>query len=283
VGRLGARLASYARVRSEDGGSDEASERFSRVLSVETEMSEDEEKLLRGAISLPRTTVHDVMVPRIAVVGVETGTPWSEALDRVRSSEHSRLPAFRQSLDDVTGVLVAKDLLPFALNETMPPGGWESLVRPAAFVPATKHVADQLRDFRSSRTHMAIVVDEYGGTAGILTIEDVLEELVGEIRDEHDVEEPKVRSEGEGRYWVSGRLPIDELEEILDARLDRGQATTVGGLIFERIGRVPRVGEELRLGDYRVVVERLKRHAPARVYLERLDGGASANDNQRRS
>jgi CBS domain containing-hemolysin-like protein len=210
------------------------------------------------------------MVPRLAIVGVEMGTPWSEMLDRVRSSEHSRLPAYRESLDDVVGVIVAKDLLPYAITGKAPAGGWESLARPASFVPATKAVADQLREFRSSRTHMAIVVDEYGGTAGILTIEDVLEEVVGEIRDEHDVEEPSVVSENGSRFWVSGRLPVDELEEIIGERLDGVQATTVGGLVFERKGKVPRVGEELVWGRFRVVVERMKRRAVDRVYLERL-------------
>jgi CBS domain containing-hemolysin-like protein len=267
---LGERLAALVSPKGGSADEQEASDQFSSVLSTEADMSKDEEKLIRGAISLPRRTVRDVMVPRLAIVGVEMGTPWSEMLDRVRSSEHSRLPAYRESLDDVVGVIVAKDLLPYAITGKAPAGGWESLVRPASFVPATKAVADQLREFRSSRTHMAIVVDEYGGTAGILTIEDVLEEVVGEIRDEHDVEEPPVVSESGSRFWVSGRLPVDELEEIIGERLDEVQATTVGGLVFERKGKVPRVGEELVWGNFRVVVERMKRRAVDRVYLERL-------------
>ena len=290
---VGQRLASLASGDEEErSGERDASERFSRVLSSEAEMTKDEEKLLRGAISLPRITVRDVMVPRLGVVGVESGIPWSELLDRVRSSEHSRLPAYKESLDDVVGVIVAKDLLPFAINEEQPENGWEKLIRPASFVPSTKAVADQLREFRNSRAHMAIVVDEYGGTAGILTIEDVLEEVVGEIRDEHDVEEPAVTSEEGGRFWISGRMALDEFEEVLGEHLESAQATTVGGLVFEKFGRIPRVGEQLELpsskgGTLRVIVERMKRHAVDRIYLERLEhangsGPGQHSENQNR-
>jgi magnesium and cobalt transporter len=118
-------------------------------------------------------------------------------------------------------------------------------------------------------------VDEYGGSAGILTIEDLLEELVGEIRDEHDVEEPLVTSDKDGRYWVLGRVSLDQLEDLLHEHIEHGSASSVGGLIFERIGRIPRVGEEVRLGSYRAVVERMKRHAVDRVYFERIFGGES--------
>jgi CBS domain containing-hemolysin-like protein len=272
VSALGERLVA-AVSREQQADDKDASEQFSQVLSSEAEMSQDEEKLIRGAIALPRISVREVMVPRLGVVAVDIDTPWSEMLDRVRSSEHSRLPAYSESLDDVIGLLVAKDLLPFALEERVPEGGWQQLLRPVSFVPATKAVADQLREFRDSRTHMAIVVDEFGGTAGILTIEDALEELVGEIRDEHDVEEPPITSEDNQRFWVSGRVPIDTLEELLEDSLDHGLTSTVGGLVFERFGRIPTVGEEIQWGRYRVVVERMERHAVARVYIERLPPG----------
>jgi CBS domain containing-hemolysin-like protein len=167
-------------------------------------------------------------------------------------------------------VLVAKDLLPYSLADSQPPDGWQKLLRPVSFVPATKAVTDQLRDFRNSRTHMAIVVDEYGGSAGLLTIEDVLEELVGEIRDEHDVEEPPVTSEGDARHWVLGRVSLDELGDVLGERIESESASTVGGLIFEKIGRIPRVGQQVDIGHYRAVIERMKRHAVDRVYLERI-------------
>jgi CBS domain containing-hemolysin-like protein len=271
--RVSGQLSALTARRGPVESRDEASEQFSRVLSSEADMSEDEERMLRRAISLPRTLVHEVMVPRTGIVGVESGSPWPDVLDRIRSSEHSRLPVFRESLDDVTGVIVAKDLLPFALDASAPPSGWESLARRVEFIPATKPAADQLRDFRSSRTHMAVVVDEYGGTAGILTIEDLLEELVGEIRDEHDVEEPPFLAEDESRFWLSGRLSLDDLEENLGEKLEWGSATTVGGIVYERIGRVPKVGEVIQWDGFRLVVERMKRHAVDRVLLERSSHG----------
>jgi CBS domain containing-hemolysin-like protein len=276
IRRLGAGLA-RATARTHDVDErDQAPEQFSRVISSEAVLTKDEEKLIRGAISLPRIAVRDVMVPRLGVLGVEAGTPWSEVLDRVRSSEHSRLPVYRDSLDDVTGILVAKDLLPAALSGESPIEGWEKLARPASFVPETRAVAAQLREFRNSRTHLAVVVDEYGGTAGILTIEDVLEELVGEIRDEHDVEEQPIVAENGFRFWVSGRVPIEELEEMLGETLPHEQSTSVGGVVYEILGRVPRLGEEFAWGKLRVVVERMKRHAVERVYIERADPAGNA-------
>src|SRR4029079_10870708 len=132
--------------------------------------------------------VHEIMVPRVDIVAVDRDAPWSEVVDRVRSSEHSRLPVFTDSVDNVVGVMYAKDLLASIVTDESPAGGWSTLVRPAVFIPGAKKADLQLRDFQASATHMAIVVDEFGGTAGLVTIEDVLEEIVGDIRDEYDVE-----------------------------------------------------------------------------------------------
>ena len=178
-----------------------------------------EETLIHGVFSLGDTAVHEVMVPRVDIVGIERETPWSEVLARVRSSEHARFPVFEDTLDEIVGILYAKDLLPAVIADEEPPGGWASLVRPPVFIPASKRIDEQLRDFQSSRTHIAVVVDEYGGTAGLVTIEDVLEEIVGEIRDEYDDEEAAVEQEEGRRFWVPGRLTLDELSELVGARL----------------------------------------------------------------
>lgn len=245
-------------------------EQFREVVAVEADVSHDEALLLKGVFSLGKTEVREIMVPRVDVIGVGRNTTWSALLDRVRSARHSRLLVFDGTLDEVFGVLYAKDLLPALINGEEPAGGWLALVRPATFIPATKSVDAQLRDFKSSHRHLAIVVDEYGGTAGIVTLEDALELIVGEIRDEYDVEEAAVVREDGDKFWVSARLSLEELSELTGQTFMRDDVRTVGGLIYEIVGRVPRNGEALQLGQYRLVVERVVRRRIERVYLERL-------------
>jgi putative hemolysin len=249
---------------------EEAAEQFRQVVAAEADVSRDEQALLHGVFSLTDTSVRDIMVPRVDIVGIELGTPWSEVVDRVRSSEHARFPVFGDTLDDITGILYAKDLLPFVIDDDEPMLGWQTLVRPASFIPISKAIDIQLRDFKASRTHIAIVSDEYGGTAGLVTIEDILEEIVGEIHDEYDDEEPEVEQEEGRRFWVAGRLTIDELSELLGQDFSQHDVATVGGLVYEAFGRVPRPGECVNIGAYKLVVERLRRRRVERVYFERL-------------
>jgi CBS domain containing-hemolysin-like protein len=246
-------------------------EQFRQVVAAEADVSNEEEALIEGVFSLGDTEVREIMLPRVDIVGIERETPWSEVVDRVRSSEHARFPVYDETIDEIIGVLYAKDLLPAVLADEPPEGGWTTLVRPAVFVPGTKTIDAQLRDFKSSRTHIAIVSDEYGGTAGLVTIEDVLEEIVGDIRDEYDVEEPEIEAGLDGRrYWVSGRLTIDELSEALGQEFEAEDVTTVGGLVYQHLGRVPRNGEQFTLGGFRVIVERVRRRKIERVYFERV-------------
>jgi CBS domain containing-hemolysin-like protein len=253
-----------------------STEQFRQVVAAEAEVSAQEEALLHGVFSLGDTEVHEIMVPRVDVVAIERSTPWSEVVARVRASEHARLPVYEETIDDITGILYAKDLLPAILEDRPPEGGWTSLVRPAVIIPRTKPIDDQLRDFQQSRNHIAIVVDEFGGTAGLVTIEDILEEIVGEIRDEHDVvEEPPLEQRDGDRYWVSGRVTLDELSEAIGHDFHREDVTTVGGLVYELLGRVPRAGEEFTLDGFRVVVERVRRRRIDRVFFERM---ATAED-----
>ncbi len=159
------------------------------------------------------------------------------------------MPVFRETLDDIVGILYAKDVLPVIVADEEPMNGWGSLVRRATFIPVSKRIDAQLREFQSSRTHIAIVSDEYGGTAGLITIEDILEEIVGEIRDEYDVEEPPIEQQGADRFWVSGTVPIDELAERLETDFGVEDVTTVGGLVyalFRPRSSVRRVGWRIR-------------------------------------
>jgi CBS domain containing-hemolysin-like protein len=247
-----------------------SAERFREVVAAEADVSGAEEELLHGVFSMGDTEVREIMVPRVDIVGIAATTPWSEVLDRVRSSEHARFPVYDDTLDNVIGILYAKDLLGAVVADEEPSGGWLTLVRGAVFIPTSKMLDAQLRDFKSGRTHIAIVSDEYGGTAGLITIEDVLEEIVGEIRDEYDIEQPDVEREGDARFWVSGRLAFDELEDLLDVDFGVDDVTTVGGLVYALFGRVPHAGDSLTRDGVRVVVERVRRRRVERVYFERL-------------
>jgi CBS domain containing-hemolysin-like protein len=272
AGRLDAWLAGVIPPAQPDEEEREATaEQFREVIAAEADVTRDEKAILHGVFSLGDTEVHEVMVPRVDMVGIARESPWSEVVDRVRSSEHSRFPIYEDTIDDVLGVLHAKDLLPFILAEEPPAAGWPSLLRPASFIPRTKLIGDQLRDFRATGSHIAIVVDEYGGTAGLVTIEDVLEELVGEIRDEHDEEEPEVEARDGRRYWVAGRVTLEELCELTGQEFVEEEVTTVGGLVYAQLGRVPRAGESFTRAGFRVVVERVRRRRVERVYFERLE------------
>jgi CBS domain containing-hemolysin-like protein len=246
-------------------------EQFRQIVAAEADVTDREEVILHGVFSLGNTAVHEVMLPRVNIVGIDRTTPWADVLARVRSSEHARFPVFDDTLDEITGILYAKDLLPAAIADEEPSGGWATLVRQAVFIPASKTIDQQLRDFQSSRTHIAIVVDEFGGTAGIVTIEDILEEIVGEIHDEYDVEEAPIEQEEGRRFWVPGRMTVDELSDLVAHDFRREGVTTVGGLVYVLLGRVPEAGEAFNVEGFRVVIERVVKRRIERVYFERVE------------
>lgn len=227
--------------------------------------------MLLGVLSLEDTSIEDVMTPRLDIEAVSLDASWSELLDIARRSEHSRLPVYREVLDDIAGLIHAKDLAPGLGGSAPPPERWQDLIRPVPFVPESKLLSRQLRDFQRGGGHLVIVVDEFGGTSGLVTLEDVLEEIVGEIHDEYDVnEEPEIEREGNDRFWVNGRVTLDDLSATLGAAFSHEDVSTVGGLIYAELGRVPRPGEELTIGGFRVVVEQVVRRRIRRVYFERL-------------
>lgn len=249
---------------------DDAVERFREVVAAGADATPQEEVLIHGVFSLGDTKVATIMVPRVDIVGLDKDTHWSEVVDRVRSAQHARLVVYDGTLDEVIGILYAKDLLPALLALEEPDGGWQALVKPAMFVPESKSVEAQLREFRSSRRHLAIVADEFGGTAGLVTLEDVLELIIGDIQDEGDAELPDVEREAGGRLWVAASVTLDALSELTDRDWSLGDVTTVGGLVMEILGRVPKAGESLEVSGYKLVVERVVRRRVERVYLEPL-------------
>ena len=205
--------------------------------------------MMEGAIKVSETQVRDAMIPRSQMIVVHNDSELDEFLPRILDSGHSRFPVIGEDKDEVVGILLAKDLLPhlasggeqFDLAET---------IRTAVVIPESKRLNLLLRDFRSSRNHMAIVVDEYGGVSGLITIEDVLEEIVGEIDDEYDEqEEALILPLGENRYQVQALTPIDDLNEMFDCDLSDDDYGTVGGLLLAEFGRVPEYGDMVVLDE----------------------------------
>jgi CBS domain containing-hemolysin-like protein len=225
--------------------------------------------MLLGVFTLADTTVDEVMTPRLDMTSVDISATTEEVLDTFKQSQHTRLPVLDGAPDNVSGVLFGKDLVPIAMALAGQGTRWQTLVRPAAFVPETKTLDNQLRDFQGTPAHIAIVVDEFGGTSGLITREDILEEIVGEIRDEHDTETaPAIRRDGT-RVWVDGRVSLDELSAALGTTITHAEVSTVGGLVYSVLGRVPRAGDELMLDGYRVVVERVDQRRVTQVSFEK--------------
>ncbi len=239
-------------------------------VAVEGEVIEPEEQeLIHSVIELGDTLVRSVMVPRPDVVGAEVGDSIGAVLDRATAAGFSRIPVDDGDLDDVVGIAYVKDLVKAerAGGADEPVRGW---LRPAHFVPETKRAAALMREMQAEKFHMAIVVDEYGGTAGIVTFEDCIEELVGEIVDEFDVEEPLVEKLDGGSYRMSGRMVVAEANNELDLDLPIGEWDTVGGLLLNALGRVPAQGESVEVGGYRLTAEAVKGRRIERVVVASL-------------
>jgi CBS domain containing-hemolysin-like protein len=214
----------------------------------DTPISEDQRVLLANILKLRDKTVRDVMVPRVDIIAISANTPLDEVVRLIQSEAHSRYPIYRESLDDVIGMVHIKDVL--AYWGTPKKFNLRDILRRVVFVAPTLPVLDMLLDMRRSRTHMALVVDEFGGTDGLLTIEDLVEEIVGEIEDEHDVAQAPVLSRrADGTIDVNGRTPVEMLEQEIGNVLsedERREIDTVGGLIFSLLGRIPERGEVVK-------------------------------------
>ena len=205
--------------------------------------------MMEGALDVSETHVRDAMIPRSQMVVVHADSPLEEFLPQIVESGHSRFPVIGEDKDEVIGILLAKDLLPHVAPGG-PPIDLAAVIRPAVVIPESKRLNVLLRDFRVSRNHMAIVVDEYGGVSGLITIEDVLEEIVGEIDDEYDEEEEAfILPAGEGRYAVQALTPIDEFNEAFGSDFSDDDYGTIGGLLLAQFGRVPEFGDVVTLGE----------------------------------
>jgi putative hemolysin len=234
----------------------------------------DERRLLQSIVDFGDTLVREVMTPRPDMVAIRADATLEEVRSLFREQEYSRVPVYKENLDNILGIVFLKDLIQLNDFSTIASQRLQPdrphLIRPATFVPETKRVADLLKEFQRKQVQAAIVVDEYGGTAGLVTIEDLLEEIVGEIRDEYDIETEPVVDEGHGSFVFSGKVSIDEMRERLGVDIEPEGFETVGGYILTRVGRVPAVGETFELDGLAVEVLEAERRRIHKVRFRRV-------------
>ena len=224
--------------------------------------------IVEGAIQVADLQVRDIMVPRSQMISIKANQTPKEFLPAIIEAAHSRYPVVGESLDDVAGILLAKDLLPLILSGEQPNFNIKDMLRPATFVPESKRLNVLLREFRANHNHMAVVIDEYGGVAGLVTIEDVLEQIVGDIEDEHDVEEDSyVKPLPSGDFLVKALTPIDSFNEFFDTQFSDDEFDTVGGLVMSAFGHLPKRNEVTEIGEFRF---RVISADSRRVHLLRL-------------
>lgn len=230
--------------------------------------------MIEGVLNVSDMQVRDVMVPRSQMVVVRQDEPPESFLSVVVESAHSRFPVIADTRDEIVGILLAKDLLAYfgkraaRCSDDGPRFNLRDLLRPAVFIPESKRLDVLLNEFRANRNHMAVVVDEYGGVAGLVTIEDVLEQIVGDIEDEHDIEDDaSIVQHSDNKYTVKALTPIEDFNEFFDADFSDSDFDTIGGLLMSKFGHLPKRGEVCHLGAYRFKVLRADSR---RIYLLRL-------------
>lgn len=233
-------------------------------------LEQGERKMIYSIFELGDTLAREIMVPRIDIIALEVNTPLTEAADELLRSGNSRVPVYEETVDNILGLLYAKDLLR-AWRKGEQLDSLRSLLRPAYFVPEAKNADALLTEMQSQRIHLAIVVDEYGGVAGLVTLEDIVEEILGEIRDEYDQgEELPYQELSGGGFVFLGRVDLDDFNEILSSHLPKDEAETLGGFIYSRIGRVPVTGEQIHIDNLKLTVEQVMGRRIRKVRAERI-------------
>lgn len=244
-------------------------EELRTLLAVGEDIEDDEREMIHAVLDLEDTTVHQIMVPRLDVTAAPADATGAELAQLIVRTGYSRIPIYEGSIDSIVGMVYAKDLLRyFASGEPVPDA--RAIARPGYFVPETKRVDDLLREMQQQRFQICVVVDEFGGTAGIVTVEDLVEEIVGEIRDEYDVEEAPLVQISESEVVADARVSIDEINDLLDAEIDDAEVDTVGGFLLNRLNKIPSVGDQVRVDGLVISVlstngRRIKKVQIARV------------------
>ena len=264
-----------ARIRRAFSGEPWSRDEIQTFIESEVELDAEEKSMLTGVLEVSETQVRDVMIPRSQMVVISSEDDFEQTLATIVESGHSRFPVIGEDRDEVLGILLAKDLLRYFGEDSAKEVVIRKVLRPAAVIPESKRLNALLKEFRASHNHMAIVVDEYGGIAGLLTIEDVLEEIVGEIEDEHDDEEVEfIRPDGDrnGRpsYAVRALTRIEDFNEYFECELDDEEYDTVGGLVMHELGRLPRRGEKVHFGGFEFSVIKADKRRIDALQVQRL-------------
>jgi magnesium and cobalt transporter len=211
--------------------------------------------IIEGALQVSSMQVRDIMIPRTQVVTVPSDLGLNEIIELITKASHSRFPVIGETIDNVVGILLAKDLLAAMLNQSNTRFDIKDVVRPATFVPESKRLNVLLKEFRETRQHMAIVIDEYGNVGGVVTIEDVLEQIVGEIEDEHDVDDDSfIKKFDEHNHIVKALTPIDEFNEYFSTDFNEQESATIGGLVLQRFRHIPERDETTRIGNFTITI-----------------------------
>lgn len=242
-------------------------------------LQKDERAMIHSIFEFGETMVKEIMIPRTDMITVSTSTDLSKLMELVKVKLHSRIPVYKERIDNIIGLLYLKDLLPYLSRLQGASVDLERLVRPAYFVPEQKKIDELLREFQKERMHMAIVVDEYGGVSGLVTMEDVIEEIVGEIQDEYDKESPLFKEIDADTYLVDGRMTIEEINEELDLNLPIAEGIeTISGFILSILGSLPKEKESVEFNGYQFVVERVVRNRIMKVRIEKKQSGMKIQD-----
>ena len=244
-------------------------------------LEQEEQKMIVSIFRLGDTLVREIMVPRIDILALDVNTPIDQTMDALQQSGHSRLPVYKDSVDNILGLLYAKDLLGI-WREGKHEVSLSDHLRQAYFVPESKKADELLAELQVKRIHMAIIVDEYGGVAGLVTIEDIVEEIVGEIRDEYDqAEELVYQAINDDEYLFQGRIDLDDFNDIMGTQLPNSEADTLSGLIYSRIGRVPTAGDNVQIEGLQLTVEQVSGQRIRKVRAQRLTSISDNGDKDR--
>ncbi len=234
-------------------------------------ITNEESHMVYGVLDLKETTAHAIMVPRTEISSASANFTLGEMIDLVTECGHTRIPIHKDDIDHVVGVLHAKDLLRLLGREPDSKIPFDIFRKPF-FVPENRKISELLKDLQEKRTHLAVVTDEYGGTAGIITTEDILEEIVGEILDEHDHEEPLLAVLEDGTFMVDARLDVEKLEEQLKVPLPNGDFESVGGFIIHLLGTIPKIGETISFGNFEITIQKGDQRKIEKVLISPKNG-----------
>jgi CBS domain containing-hemolysin-like protein len=233
---------------------------------------EKEHGLISSIVNFRSVAVHEVMTPRVDIVSVSTDTNFNEMLDIIIKTGHSRIPLYHEDLDEIIGIVYSKDLLPYIKNvESRINFSLTKIARKAMFIPRTKLISSMMHEFQEKKMHLAIVVDEYGGTAGLITLEDIIEEILGEIRDEYDKEENPITKVEDNNYIILGKLSINELNDLLNTTFsENSNYETVAGMILNHAGQIPKEGYSFQIDGYTFIVKEIQNKRIKKVQVEKI-------------